>query len=108
MPTEKPTPKGALNTEPATTIGGSITAVLIALFAVLRAFGVGITDDMSEGLTALVLALCAIPAVSGFLTRFFVVSPETAVKATNQSAKTGNAIDPMQPDSWGDASPRRG
>ena len=101
--TTKPTP---LSKEPAMSIGASITAVLIALFAVLRAFGVGVTDDMSSSITALVVALCAVPAVSGFLTRFFVVSPDTARQATETAAQTGvpvdpmQGLDPMQPKTW--------
>lgn len=78
----KPVPSGALGSEPAATIGVSISAVLVALFAVLRAFGVGVTDEMSDSITALVVALCAVPAVSGWLTRFFVYSPRSVQRLT--------------------------
>ncbi len=69
--------------EPAVGIGASITAILYAVYALLRASGVEVTDEMTVAVDALVLALCAIPAVSSFVTRFFVYSPATVELMTN-------------------------
>lgn len=80
-----------MSKEPAVSIGTSITGVLAALFIVLRASGIGVTQDMSDGLTALVLALCAIPAISGLLTRMFVWSPNSVQKEVDKAALTGDA-----------------
>ncbi len=66
-----------MNSEPAFSIGGSVSAVLYAAFLILKASGVGVTDEMTNGINALVAALCAIPAVAGFATRFFVYSPNS-------------------------------
>ena len=67
--------------EPAGTIGTSVSAVLVAVFLVLRAAGVVIPEDMETSVTMLSLAVCAVPAVSGWLTRYFVVAPGTAADA---------------------------
>lgn len=96
-PVTKPVPKNLMATEPSGTIGTSISAVLMSVFAVLRAFDVGVTDDMSNSLTALVVALCAIPAVSGWLTRHFVYAPSTVQAVANDAATTGVAADVSPP-----------
>lgn len=63
--------------EPAVGIGASISVILYAVYGILQASGIEVTEDMARGVEALVLALCAIPAVSGLLTRHFVFSPDT-------------------------------
>lgn len=84
--------------EPAIGIGGSITAVLFAVFAVLKASGVPVTEDMSAGLNALTLALCAVPAISGFITRFFVYSPNSVESIANTQYNAGVPPTEPQPD----------
>ncbi len=66
-----------MNREPAVSIGGSISAVLYAILLILKSMNVGVTEEMTNGINALVAALCAIPAVAGFATRFFVYSPNS-------------------------------
>ena len=95
--TTQPVPKNIMAKEPALSIGASASAILVALFGVLRASGVGITDDLSDSVTALVLALCAVPAVSGWLTRFFVYSPASTQALVNDAATTGQAADTAPP-----------
>ncbi len=76
--------------EPAVGIGASISAILYGVYAILRASGIEVTEDMVSGVNALMLALCAVPAVSGFLTRFFVSSPDTVGRIVHgeQPART--------------------
>lgn len=76
-----------MNKEPAGTIGGSISLVLAAAFAILKASGVQVTEDMTGAIEAFVWALCAVPFVSALLTRFFVVSPQTAADAVVTAKK---------------------
>ncbi len=91
----------AINTiarkEPAVGIGASITAILYAVYAILRVSGVEVTDDMARSVETLVLALCAIPAVSGFLTRFFVFSPNSADRIANGHYVAGTPSLGVQP-----------
>ena len=83
-----------MKSEPALGIGGSISAVLYAVFVVLKAAGFGVTDEMTDGINALVLALCAVPAIGGWVTRFFVVSPQTAADAVIRAKQdTGGGRD---------------
>ncbi len=83
--------------EPVVGIGASITAILYAVYAILRASGVGVTDEMTDGINAFVLALCAIPAVSGFLTRSFVYSPASAERIANHQYAAGTSPADSQP-----------
>lgn len=91
MANTQPVPSGVTKTEPAVAIGTSISGILSGVFLALKAFDVPITDDMSSSLTSLVLALCAVPAISGWLTRFFVYSPASAQKIANEAAATSDA-----------------
>ncbi len=75
--------------EPAVSIGVIVSAILAAVYAILKASDVGVTDEMTSGINSLVLALCAIPAVSGFVTRFFVFSPNTTERLTDESYLAG-------------------
>lgn len=102
MPTTKPTPKGALAKEPAGTIGTAITTILAGIWLVLKALGVDIADDLPTAIDFLVGGLLMVPAITGWLTRFFVVSPAGATQAVNAAAETGNsaAVDPMKPETW--------
>jgi hypothetical protein len=84
-----------MKSEPAVGIGGSISAILFALYAILRASGVPVTDEMTDGITALVLALCAFPAVAGFITRFFVYSPASVEKIATEQYDAGRP--PVEP-----------
>lgn len=84
--------------EPAVGIGATLTAVLYGLYAVLRASGVGVTDDMTEGINALVLALCAVPAVSGAITRFFVYAPASVEKIQTAAYVAGTPPTEAKPD----------
>jgi hypothetical protein len=84
--------------EPAAGIGGSITAILYALFMVLKAADVGVTDEMTDGITALVLALCAVPAIGGFITRFFVYAPATVEKIAERQYTAGTPPTEPQPE----------
>lgn len=84
--------------EPAVGIGGSITAILYAVFAILKAADIGVTAEMTDGITALVLALCAVPAVGGFITRFFVYAPATVATIQNQAYVAGTPPTGPKPD----------
>lgn len=106
MSTKTP-PKGVLAKEPAGTIGTAITTILAGVWLVLKALGVDIADDLPTAIDFLVGGLLMVPAITGWLTRFFVVSPASAVDAANKSAQTGHALDPMDSSTWGDTSPRR-
>ncbi|MCC6382634.1 MAG: hypothetical protein IT304_08985 [Dehalococcoidia bacterium] len=66
-----------MSTEPAVALGGALTALITAIFLILRASGVGVTKDLEEGVVALITALLMFPLLTGFLIRFFVFSPET-------------------------------
>ncbi len=83
--------------EPAVGIGASITALLYAVYGILQASGIVVPDDMVTHVNALVLALCAIPAVSGFLTRFFVFSPDTANRIANGQGPDGTPSTNVEP-----------
>lgn len=85
-----------MKSEPSVSIGVSISAVLYAIWAILRASGVEVTDDLRDGVEALVLALCAVPFVGGLVTRFFVISPQTAANAVVM-AKRDTAPTPTVP-----------
>ena len=78
-----------LKTEPAGAIGTTISGILLALFGILNASGANVTDEMSGSITALVMGLIAIPAISGWLTRFFVWSPQSAQTVGDKAAATG-------------------
>jgi len=78
-----------MNKEPAGTIGTTISGILAALFGILNASGATVTDEMSGSITALVLGLIAVPAIAGWLTRFFVWSPESVKTITKEAAATG-------------------
>lgn len=78
-----------MQTEPAGTIGTTISGILLALFGILNASGANITDEMSGSITALVMGLIAIPAVAGWLTRFFVWAPENVQAVGDEAAATG-------------------
>ncbi len=69
-----------MNSEPAGTIGSSISGILVALFLILRASGIVVPDDLESGITALIVGVLAVPAVSGWATRFFVYAPDTVSK----------------------------
>jgi len=84
-----------MNKEPSIGIGASLSAVLFAVFAILKASGVNVTDDMTTGINALILSLCAIPAVSGIITRFFVYSPNSVEVIANTQYNAG--IPPTEP-----------
>lgn len=84
-----------MNREPAGTIGTSVTGILLGIFLVLKAAGVGVTADLEAGITALVLALCAVPAVSGWVTRFFVFSPASARRIQTDAYVAGRP--PVEP-----------
>ncbi len=81
--------------EPSLGIGASLSAVLFAVFAILKASGVNVTDDMTTGINALILSLCAIPAVSGLITRFFVYSPNSVEAIANTQYNAG--LPPIEP-----------
>ena len=81
--------------EPAVSIGATVSAILFALFAILKASGVGMTDELTTGINALVTALCAVPAVSGFLTRFFVYAPASVEKIADTQYQAG--VPPTEP-----------
>jgi len=85
------------NKEPAVSIGSTITAVLIAIVAVLRSAGVAVTDEMTDGITTLVYALCAVPAIAGFLTRFAVYSPNSVEKIADTQYQAGVPPTTSQP-----------
>lgn len=78
-----------MNHEPAGAIGTSVTGILLGIFLVLKAAGVGVTADLEAGITALVLALCAVPAISGWVTRFFVWSQNSVQEVAETAAQTG-------------------
>jgi hypothetical protein len=82
-----------MNREPAVSIGGSITAILYAAYAILKASGVEVTEDMTDGITALVLALCAVPAIGGLVTRFFVFSPATTEELVDEAYAATPGVD---------------
>jgi len=84
-----------IQNEPAVGIGASLSAALYAIFLILKASGVDVTDDMTNGINALIVALCAIPAVGGFLTRFFVYSPNSVEKIANTQYNAG--VPPTEP-----------
>lgn len=69
-----------MDKEPAVALGTAMTAFLAAIFALLRAFNIAATAEMEASVTALVVALLMFPAVSGFLIRFFVFSPQSAAE----------------------------
>lgn len=81
-----------MKSEPAVSIGTTISAVMLAVFAILKASGMGVTDEMTTGINALVTALCAVPAVSGALTRFFVYSPTTLARLTGNPGGNGGEV----------------
>ena len=87
-----------MKTEPAIGIGGAISAVLYAVFAILKAADIEVTEEMTDGITALILALCAIPAVGGFVTRFFVYAPATVERLADQQYAAGVPPTEPQPD----------
>jgi hypothetical protein len=70
-----------LRHEPAGSIGTTVSGVLFALWFILKGAGYEPTEDLRTGVETLIYVLLAVPAISGWLTRFFVVSPETAAKA---------------------------
>ena len=82
--------------EPAGTIGTTISGILVAIILILKGSGIELAEEMTTGITALILVVSSIPAVAGWLTRFFVVSPTTAAEASNKSAETGIAVDVMK------------
>ena len=84
-----------MNKEPSIGIGASLSAVLFAVFAILKASGVNVTDDMTTGINALILSLCAIPAVSGVITRFFVYSPNSVETIAADQYNAG--VPPTEP-----------
>ncbi len=84
--------------EPAVGIGGSLSAILFASFGILKASGIDLTEDMTNGITALVLALCAVPAIGGFVTRFFVYSPFTTDRLTQEAYIAGKPPTAPKPD----------
>lgn len=69
---EEETEGKAISHEPAAGIGATVSGLLYAIWAILRASGVEITEDMQAGVEALILVLCGIPAVSGLLIRLWV------------------------------------
>lgn len=87
----KPIPKGPLGKEPAGTIGSSISFVLMGLWMLLKANGVDVTEDVSGGVELMIWGLLSVPAISGWLTRFFVFSPATTQKEINDAAAKGAA-----------------
>lgn len=91
-----------LRKEPAGTIGTAITAILTGVWLVLKASGVEIAEDLPTAINALIAGLLMVPAITGWLTRFFVVSPANARKAVDKAAATGETFDPMNPETWQD------
>jgi hypothetical protein len=87
-----------MQTQPAIAIGGALSAVLYAVFAILKAAGVEVTDEMTDGINALILALCAIPAVAGVITRFFVFAPASVVQEANKQYTAGLPPTDPQPE----------
>ena len=81
--------------EPAVGIGGALSAILYAVFAILKASDIEVTQEMTDGITALILALCAIPAVGGFITRFFVYAPATVERIAD--TQYGAGLPPTDP-----------
>lgn len=102
MATTKAIPKGVLAEEPAGAVGTAITTILAGIWLILKALGVDIADDLPMAVEFLVGGLLMVPAISGWLTRFFVVSPAGATKAVNAAAEHGSAaaVDPMKPKTW--------
>jgi hypothetical protein len=84
--------------EPAVSIGATVSTILLAVFAILKASGIAVTDEMTDGITALILALCSIPAVAGVLTRFFVYSPASVEKIATTQYQAGTPPTEPQPD----------
>lgn len=97
MTTTKPVPGGLLGKEPAGTIGSSISFILLGLWMILKASGVDVTEDMSGAVDLIIYGLISVPAIGGWLTRFFVYSPATAQKEVNKAAATGVAPDMSPP-----------
>lgn len=85
-----------MKSEPAGTIGSTISGILVALFLILQASGVMVANDLEAGITALIIGVLAIPAVSGWATRFFVVAPDTAGKAIVAAHRADPAL-PLPP-----------
>lgn len=103
--------QGPIGKEPAGTIGSMISGVLIGLFGVLKVVGVDFADDLPMALNVFIAALLAIPAISGWVTRFFVYSPVTVEKMRRKRPRPAPAdgdeppgdadtYNPMDPDTW--------
>lgn len=80
---------GLLESEPAVSIGTAVSALLAALFALLRAFNVAATAEMETATTAFVLALLMFPAIAGIVIRFFAFSQNSAAQIAQGTYQGG-------------------
>ena len=80
-----------MNTEPALALGAALTALAQATFLILRAAGIGITQDLENGVIAFITALLMFPLLTGYLIRFFVFAPDTVDEEVEMAYEDGFA-----------------
>jgi hypothetical protein len=90
-PVTKPVPTGVMAKEPALATGGTISVALWATLAILRSYDIVIPEDVGRNVDILLNLIAGIPAVTGFITRYFVFSPASAQQDNNVAAVTGIA-----------------
>ena len=95
MMTEDPATAGVMEEEPAVALGAAMTAFAQALFTIMRASGLPLTEEMSGGIIMLIHAILMFPLFAGVLIRFFVFSPKSylqGVQTAYEAAAEGEAV----------------
>lgn len=87
-------PKGAMQTEPALSVG-SIIAAVTAIIALLVAFGLDISEEQQTAILGVVAVLA--PVIATVVTRSKVYSPASTTKIANESAVTQSVNLPAPP-----------
>jgi hypothetical protein len=79
----------AVENEPNLSVGALITGIIIAIIAVLNAFGVNVTENQSAAIVGLIGAMIALPIVTGYLARFLSYAPSTVDEIAENANQAG-------------------
>jgi hypothetical protein len=79
----------AVENEPNLSVGALITGIIIAIIAVLNAFGVNVTENQSAAIVGLIGAMIALPIVTGYLARFLSYAPSTVDEIVAEADQVG-------------------
>lgn len=83
-----------LNSEPSVSVGTFVSAILLGTWLILKSTGVNVTEDLRNGVEAIVYAFAAMPFVASFIIRWMVTPTGRAEKALDdQAANAQDAIE---------------